>query len=104
MEIFERRQPANHTRTESGMGRCRDPFSERQSLAESLVIAAEQLESGVDRLLVDEYIRTAIAVQPTGGQWANDFTKIMATAASPDTMIYAANLRLIAKGLQKNKE
>jgi len=91
----------DNPRTESGFGRSRDPFSERQSLAESLDVAAERLERGADRLLVDEYIRTAIAQQPTSGQWANTLDKILQTADSPDTLIYARNLRLIAKGLKR---
>ena len=85
------------------MGRCRDPFSERQSLAESLVVAVKKLEGGVDRPLVHEYLRTAIAAQPTSGQWGNEFGKIIETATSPDTMIYAQNLRLIAKGLKDGR-
>jgi len=75
--------------------------AERQSLAESFGIAAEKLESGADRLLVDEYLRTAIAAQPTSGRWANEINTIIQTAQSPDSMIYAKNLRLIAKGLQR---
>ena len=86
------------------MGRCRDPFSERQSLAESLVVAAEKLEGGVDHPQVDEYLRTAIATQPTSGQWGNEFGKIIETATSLDAMIYAKNLRLIAKELTKESE
>jgi hypothetical protein len=87
-------------RTANGIGRCRNPFSERQALAESFDIAAEQLESGVCRFLVDEYLRTAIASQPTSGRWANDFDKIIQTAYSPDTMMYAKNLRAIANALR----
>ena len=74
--------------------------AERQSLAESFVVAAGKLDSGVDRRQVDEYLRTAVARQPTSGQWAEEFTKIIETAASPDAVIYANNLRLIAQGLK----
>jgi len=77
------------------------PFSERQSLAESLDVAAERLERGVDRLLVDDYIRTAIAQQPTSRQWTNTLDKILQTAVSPDAVVYAKNLRQIAKGLKR---
>ena len=74
--------------------------AERVALAESFDNAAGQLENGTERLLVDEYIRTAIARQPTSGQWANEIDKIVQTAHSPNPMIYAKNLRLIAKGLR----
>ena len=77
------------------------PFSERQVLAESFGIAAEKLESGENRFLVDEYIRTAIASQPTSGRWANEIDKIIQTAHSTDQTVFAKNLRLIAKGLQR---
>ena len=56
---------------------------------------------GIDRPLVDEYIRTAIATQPTSGQWANGINAIIQTAHSPDPMIYANNLRQFAKGLTR---
>jgi len=90
------------SRTSSGSGRCRDPFSERLSLAESFAIAAERLERGDDRFLVDEYIRTSIAVQPTSGQWGHTIDKILQTAASPNTVVYANNLRQIVKGLKRD--
>ena len=73
--------------------------AERQSLAGSFGIAAERLEHGDCRFLVDEYLRTAIAAQPTSGQWANTLDKILQTAHSADSMIYAKNLRLVAQGL-----
>jgi hypothetical protein len=92
--------PNVHRKT-SGSGRSRNPFSERTSLAESFGIAAGKLESGVDRLLVDEYLRTAIATQPTSGQWENTIDKVLQTAASPDPIVFAKNLRLIAKGLKR---
>jgi len=76
--------------------------TERQSLAESFDIAAGRLEQGDCRFLVDEYIRTSIAIQPSSGQWANDIDKIVQTAWSADAVIYARNLRAIAKGLKKS--
>ena len=92
--------------TASGIGRCRPPFSnmdtaERQSLAESFELAAGKLEIGVGQLLVDEFLRTAIASQPTSGQWANEFNKIVQTAPSPDPIVYAKNLRNIANALKQ---
>jgi len=80
------------------------PFSridtaERQALAESFNIAAEKLERGDERLVVDEYLRTAIASQPGSGQWAEEIDKIVQSARSPDAAVYARNLRAIAKVL-----
>jgi hypothetical protein len=74
---------------------------ERQSLADALDVAAGQIENGVDRLHVDESIRTAIARQPTSGQWAENVNRIIQAAHSPDPVVYANNLRLIAKGLRE---
>jgi len=59
------------------------------------------LERGDCRFTVDEFIRGAIAVQPTSGRWANEIDKILQTAISPDVVIYARNLRLIAQGLTR---
>jgi hypothetical protein len=67
----------------------------RESLADAFGIAAGKLENGVDRLLVDEYLRTAIARQPTSGQWANEFTRIIPPNPTADA------LRKIAKGLRQ---
>jgi len=75
--------------------------AERVSLAESFDIAAGRLESGTCRFLVDEYLRTAIAGQPGSGRWAGDIDKILQTAASPDAVIYARNLRAIAGHLKR---
>ena len=41
------------------------PSAERQALAKTFDIAAERLENGEDRLIVDEWIRMNIAKQPT---------------------------------------
>ena len=86
------------------------PFSERQALADALVNAAEKLEgigrpegdgrNAANRLHVDEFIRTDIAVQPTSGQWSDGIDKIIQAAHSADPVVYANNLRLIAKGLR----
>jgi len=93
----------NHSTIErqAAQGGAAVPLSERQSLAESLELAAGRLDRGDCRFTVDEYIRTAIAVQPTSGRWANTFNPIIASANSPDAMIYANNLRMIAKGLKR---
>ena len=77
------------------------PFPERSALADALERAADDLDRGTDRFTVDERIRTAITASPTSGQWSDDFGKIMEAAISPDTVKYAENLRLIAKGLKR---
>ena len=89
-----------------GIGRCRCPFSridaaERVSLAESLELAAGKLDEGVDRLIVNEYIGAAIGVQPTSGHWASTINSFLQNAHSEDTIIYAENLRKLAKGLRQ---
>ena len=89
-----------------GIGRCRCPFSrinvaERVSLAESLDYAAGQLDEGIDRHIVNEYIGAAIGVQPTSGQWASTVNSLLQNAHSADTVIYAENLRKLAKGLRQ---
>ena len=80
-----------------------DPFSERHSLADALERAAGELDRGTDRFTVEDNIRGVIAQQPTSGQWAEDIGKILQTAASPDAVVYANNLRLVAKGLKEIK-
>jgi hypothetical protein len=89
----------NIPRTASGSGRSRHPFSERQSLAESFDLAAGNLDSGEhDRPLVYESIRIAIAVQPTSGRWATEFTKIIPPNPTAEA------LRQIAKGLKQGNQ
>ena len=51
--------------------------AERQSLAEAFEHAAGQLDGGVDRLLVEESLRKAIAQQPKSGQWAKNLDTIL---------------------------
>jgi len=77
--------------------------AERQALAESFDIAAGKLESGADRLLVEESLRTAIAAQPTSGRWANEIDTIVQTAIASDPVVYAKNMRLIAKELREKE-
>ena len=76
--------------------------AERVSLAESLTLAARKLDSGVDRRLVDDFLRATIASQPTSGQWANEFNTILRIAPSPDPIVYAKNLRNIAQALKQH--
>jgi len=76
------------------------PFPERTSLAAALERAADDLERGYDRRFVEERIRTAVAVSPTSGQWAEDFGKMVEAAVSADAVVYADNLRQIARGLK----
>ena len=65
--------------------------AERVALADAFEYAARQLDSGVERLVVEEYIRTAIASQPTSRQWANEFNRIIPPNPSANA------LRKIAK-------
>ena len=98
-------QPSAKLEQQAAAGGAVIPFQERQSLAESLELAADRLVGmaggGTDRLHVDEDIRSAVAQQPTSGRWSIDFNKILQTASSPDPVKYAENLRLIAKGLKR---
>ena len=77
------------------------PVSERQSLANSFELAADDLIRGTERLHVNEDIRAAIAQQPTSGEWIGSLDKILQNAASPDSVVFAENLRQIAKGLKR---
>ena len=86
---------------QAALGGAAIPFQERSAIADALELAAGELDRGTERLVVDEYIREVIAQQPTGGQWKDSFTKILQTAASPDPVKYAENLRAIAKGLKQ---
>ena len=74
--------------------------AERQSLAESLELAARGLDAGTDRFIIDEHLRTAIASQPASGRWAKEIDRLLQTAHSPSPIVYANNLRKIAKGLR----
>ena len=76
------------------------PVAERQSLAEALNIAAERLERGEERLLVDEYIRTSIASQPTSGHWASEINAVVRAAWADDAAVYAKNLRGIVQTMK----
>jgi len=75
--------------------------AERQSLAESLELAARELDVGTNRFIVDEFLRTAIASQPASGRWAKEIDQLLQTAHSPSAIVYANNLRKIAKGLKQ---
>ena len=77
------------------------PVSERQSLAASFEVAAGELDGGTERLHVNEQIRTAIAQQPTSGEWSGSLDKVLQNAASLDSVVFAENLRQIAKGLKR---
>jgi len=79
------------------------PSGERQSLATAFDSAAARLENGDHRLLVDEEIRTAIAIQPTSGQWDEKIDGLIKIADSTDPKKFAENLRLIAEGLNNEK-
>ena len=80
------------------------PFAERQSLAEAFSVAAERLERGEERLLVDEFLRTSIARQPTSGHWANEMNIVVQAAWSADAAVYARKLREIAKELKADRK
>ena len=77
------------------------PIAERQALAEAFTIAAERLERGEERLLVDEFLRTRIALQPTSGRWANEMNVVVQAAWSDDAAVYAKKLRGIALTINK---
>jgi len=77
------------------------PLAERQALAESFTIAADRLERGEERLLVDEFLRTSIARQPTSGRWANEMNIVVQAAWSDDAAVYAKKLRGIALTINK---
>ena len=75
--------------------------AERQSLADALDMAAGRLADGVDRRIVDESIRTAIAAQPTSRHWASAFSTIIQNANAPEIATYSTNLRRIANELRR---
>ena len=75
--------------------------AERQFLAEAFEHAARQLDGGMERLLVEESLRTALAAQPSSGQWIGSLDTILQKADSPDSVKYANNLRKISKELKQ---
>jgi hypothetical protein len=91
--------PQTTLEQQAALGGAAIPFPERSALADAFGDAAERLERGDCRFTVDESLRTAIARQPTSGQWASTIDPIIQTAHSTDEVIYAKNLRLIARGL-----
>jgi len=85
---------------QAALGGAAIPFQERSTIVDALELAAGELDRGISRFHVDEHIRRVIARQPTSGQWRNTIDKILQTAASPDAVVYANNLRQVAKGLR----
>ena len=77
------------------------PFPERRAVADAYRLAADRIEAGGDRYETDEYVRKIVAVQESGEQWQRflDETKGLVQFETPIT--YAAQLRKIAKGLER---
>jgi hypothetical protein len=76
------------------------PLAERHALAEACQRAAEQLENGSGVPIVNEYLRTAIARQPTSGQWAEEINTMLQQAADENPKDYARNLKSLAEKLR----